>query len=44
MLLTPYKREEWVEKVVPPGARNRFRVRQEAERKDRVNSALIEVK
>lgn len=44
MLLTPDERAKWVENVLPPGAKNRFKVLQEAERKDRVNSAMIEVK
>lgn len=44
MLLTPDEREEWVGKLLPPGVKNRFRVRQEAEKRDKANSALIEVK
>lgn len=43
MLLTSDDRAEWVENALPTGAKYRFKVLQEAERKDRVNSTMIEV-
>lgn len=44
MLLTPDESSEWMEHVFPPGAKNRFKLLQKLEIKERMNSALIEVK
>lgn len=44
MLLTPNERSEWVDHAFPPGTKKRFKVLQKPEMKDRVNSAMIEVK
>lgn len=43
MLLTPDERAEWVDNVLLPGAKNRFKLGQEAERKYRMNRAMIEI-